>query len=1128
MSFVAYLVSPFSHTHENEFFRYMVRELRQRFESSEGKVVLVGNATCNNHEMDAIFIKSGQITVIEFKDYSGKLEFSENNPWKIYKNNNLVFVRGGGTINPFHQVRAYRYSLTNFFKDKSSEIIQNKDVERKWEYINTVVAFSGFIEFEKEAIPPNVRKYFHIVDKSGLIDLLEDINSSELFLTDDEINRILRVLDIRPENLYGGKIWVESSKRTSNKINLKLVEKLLPDKKENSESWRILNFYRTLINIERHKEFQRSNDDLYKYPIDWDDIRNNMKEKFEVDLKGNSDFYNIFVDNMRQNFPKNLFVGVNVLFNNKETPLFFNLILSSELSRSQRYISVNIKDLELNKEVLEQFEPGEEIIEELSSEVERAKSLDEKIQVIKNKLGISINLVDTISLGLSEANNYTAQLVSELKRLSENFIDTDEHGIFEGFLFNSYVSSKEKQGSFDKFIKITPLNTHQEEALKASFQQPLTVVTGPPGTGKSQLVINLIGNAIVNGKSVLFASKNNKAVDTVKERVNGIFKEHYLLRFGSKSAIREDTKILIERFINESRRIKQENVHINWAELEEDLRSAVKRMNEVRLNLHEIKIREERVKGLKNKISELENKRIEFISNLGKIYYDILVKNKYSIDVNSSEVLNILQLVNSYHTNLIRKIIFKIFRKNILKNITNKVKSIHRKLDEDVFQFIIDKAPIMEGENCNLGDLINHLKYCCDFIDRFESAKGEYSKILKEISALSKEFDKEKRTLDPLLVEKPKLLENLDRLEREFIRLSKQYLNGKIQEKIRNINVNEVRRYLEYIPDGIPWEKELIPKYEITCRNFLKDFKAVSITNLSIKNAFSLTKGLFDILIVDEASQCDIASALPLLYRAKSAVIIGDPLQLKHITCVKKEEQNYVAEYFKVNEYNLNYVDNSLFDFARGIADKSELNTYFLREHYRCHPEIVEFSNRCYYGPKLGQEMVVKTIPSNFKYGDIGIYWHNVSGQVHSEKNINIQEASYAIKLAEKLVNKYPDATIGIVTPFRHQSEHLKAITRDFLKEKIQIDTVHKYQGDERDIIILSLVVTYGCRPSLVDFINRRSNYLLNVAVTRARSSLYVIGDFNYCRNLENHGSETPFLKSLAEYIESIGKVVFN
>jgi len=156
------------------------------------------------------------------------------------------------------------------------------------------------------------------------------------------------------------------------------------------------------------------------------------------------------------------------------------------------------------------------------------------------------------------------------------------------------------------------------------------------------------------------------------------------------------------------------------------------------------------------------------------------------------------------------------------------------------------------------------------------------------------------------------------------------------------------------------------------------------------------------------------------------------------------------------------------------------------------------------------------------------VYIGNVSGQVHSEKNINIQEASYAIKLAEKLVNKYPDATIGIVTPFRHQSEHLKAITRDFLKEKIQIDTVHKYQGDERDIIILSLVVTYGCRPSLVDFINRRSNYLLNVAVTRARSSLYVIGDFNYCRNLENHGSETPFLKSLAEYIESIGKVVFN
>lgn len=78
----------------------------------------------------------------------------------------------------------------------------------------------------------------------------------------------------------------------------------------------------------------------------------------------------------------------------------------------------------------------------------------------------------------------------------------------------------------------------------------VSVVTGPPGTGKTQMIVNLIANALLFGKKVLVASKNNKAVDNVKERFDGVDPTQYLLRFGSKDAINNQLRPSLQRFIN--------------------------------------------------------------------------------------------------------------------------------------------------------------------------------------------------------------------------------------------------------------------------------------------------------------------------------------------------------------------------------------------------------------------------------------------------------------------------------------------------------------------------------------------------------------------------------------------------
>src|SRR5690606_9750853 len=95
-----------------------------------------------------------------------------------------------------------------------------------------------------------------------------------------------------------------------------------------------------------------------------------------------------------------------------------------------------------------------------------------------------------------------------------------------------------------------------------------------------------------------------------------------------------------------------------------------------------------------------------------------------------------------------------------------------------------------------------------------------------------------------------------------------------------------------------------------------------AVTALSARGKIPFEPGFFDLVVFDEASQCDIASALPLLYRAKSAAIIGDPKQLSHISTMQRgQDQQLLEKYALLPGYpHWAYSYNSLFDLAAGQA----------------------------------------------------------------------------------------------------------------------------------------------------------------------------------------------------------------
>ena len=307
----------------------------------------------------------------------------------------------------------------------------------------------------------------------------------------------------------------------------------------------------------------------------------------------------------------------------------------------------------------------------------------------------------------------------------------------------------------------------------------------------------------------------------------------------------------------------------------------------------------------------------------------------------------------------------------------------------------------------------------------------------------------------------------------------------------------------------------------------LKLFPIWSTTNLSTQD-LPLQAGLFDCVVIDEASQCDIPSALPLLFRAKRIVIIGDSKQLTHIATLPKPIHRRLSEHYGIGT-RYSYRDVSLFDLAsRSTAGVP--GQILLDEHYRSHEEIIEFSNRNFYDADLRLRTDLSKIPTLYRTKGCGVFWVNVKGCAERPGPGNIfnkEEQQTLLTLVRRLLVQLDslemnEAEIGIVTPFRAQAEDIqKALRRLAIPDgRILVGTVHTYQGNERDIMIFSTVATADLPEWTRRFVTENPN-LLNVAVTRARLTLIVIGDHGFFMSLP----KISCYHRLAAYVEDLGRV---
>lgn len=302
-------------------------------------------------------------------------------------------------------------------------------------------------------------------------------------------------------------------------------------------------------------------------------------------------------------------------------------------------------------------------------------------------------------------------------------------------------------------------------------------------------------------------------------------------------------------------------------------------------------------------------------------------------------------------------------------------------------------------------------------------------------------------------------------------------------------------------------------------------FPIWAITNLTAKTNFPLINEFFDLVIIDEASQCDFPSALPLLYRARKVVIIGDPNQLRHVATLSKEADQELAARYGVGFDAFSYNTHSLYDIAQSSSG-SRPGALLLNEHYRSDARIISFSNEEFYNGELviKTDLTQRNVRRTFLNQFGGMFWLEVDGRTEYPRGgslSNPDELASIQKLLPRFMealdkHELGDASIGIVTPYRAQQDQIQNWVNDQYggTDRITVGTAHKFQGDEKDFMIFSPVVARGISEGSLGWLQRTRN-LLNVAVTRARISLIIIGDWKYCQSLK----EDHCFRRLADYV---------
>ncbi|NMD72281.1 AAA family ATPase [Bacillus sp. DNRA2] len=571
-------------------------------------------------------------------------------------------------------------------------------------------------------------------------------------------------------------------------------------------------------------------------------------------------------------------------------------------------------------------------------------------------------------------------------------------------VLSAYLEGKPLNKQNTKTPPIFPFgfNISQKSATEKALTEQISVIEGPPGTGKTQTILNIIANAIYNDKTVAVVSNNNSATANVLEKL-----QKYGVDFIAAYLGNNENK---EKFFAEQSGIFPEMKE--WTLLGDEFQNAKSELVVSQIKLNEMLGYQNKRAILKQELSDL------------KVEYDYFKQYFYESNFQS---LN-FRAFSRYSSEKLLKILLE-YEQNLIKGQITFKDKVYNLLIHGIFNFKIYKYPP---------------EVVVAFLQKTYYER-KIHEINKQIETLSTKLENY----------------NFEQEMKQYSQRSMALLKAKLASKYKCAENRTV-----FTVDAL-WNN---------FSKFIKEYPVILSTTHSLQNSAEKNY-LFDFVIIDEASQVDIVTGALALSCAKNAVIVGDMKQLPNV--VTKETAQIARNLFEsTNLYSaFNYADHSILSSLLSVY--KNIPKTLLKEHYRCHPKIIGFCNQKFYHNELivlttecetDQPLLLyKTAKGNHARGKMNQRQIDVVFQeIIPEQNIDVRRQS-----------------VGIITPYRLQSNELQKTIGEMT---IEADTVHKYQGREREIIILT---TVSNEIGVNDFADNPN--LINVAVSRAVDKLIVV-----------------------------------
>ena len=610
---------------------------------------------------------------------------------------------------------------------------------------------------------------------------------------------------------------------------------------------------------------------------------------------------------------------------------------------------------------------------------------------------------------LREISQYTANDLAEeafLKQEMNQLTFVHPESVLGRYLNQQSVESRTPP--MNSIIFPFRFNLSQKAALENALTYSMSVVEGPPGTGKTQTILNILANLIIQGKTVAVVSNNNEAVKNVIEKMANKGYGFLTALLGKKTNQDAFFADLPVPYVDE------------WDCTEEK--------EELVQNIESINVR-------LNELLKIDRKRAQLKQELQAWQLEQEHFNEY---YSRQDVVEIGKL--------------PMLRAN----------------SDRIISFLAETSLAKEREYTE--KLMYRLKMFIKYRGAFRKLQQQETSVL-------------------LLLERAFYQKQIQKLEKAIAVVESQ-LDGASFDTL----LEQHQQYSEKLFRKCLYESHsILPKGGFTKKNFkarfgqfVKTYPIILSTTHALRRSIPQNY-LLDYVIIDEASQVDLITGVLAFSCCRNVIVVGDVKQLPQITDEKIEPKLKNASPDPV----YNYFKHSILSSMIGLYGDS-LPREILREHYRCHPKIIEFCNQKYYGGEL-----IPYTNGNLSQTPLVLYktaeGNHMRRVTQGEKKGTYNQRELDVTVEEIL--KDPDlatdnSQIGFVTPYRKQAN----VAGSLMPDGIESDTVHKYQGREKDLMILSTVLDNSWQGQRgMNFVD--DPHMVNVAVSRAIKQFVLVTD---------------------------------